>query len=77
LIGVPHFGHRDPGEMMESSSGIRVMQTFRKLPITIPNRKKKMDMMTTVELAASRPLLVLSHSLPRLSTNPFALVPHS
>jgi len=39
-IAVPHFGQREPGEIIETSSGIRVMQTFRKLPITIPNRKK-------------------------------------
>jgi hypothetical protein len=26
---------------MDISSGIRVMQTFRKLPTTMPNRKKK------------------------------------
>src|SRR5215472_3556075 len=40
LMAVPHFGQREPGEIIEISSGIRVMQTFRKLPITIPNRKK-------------------------------------
>jgi len=41
LIGVPHRGQRELGETIEIPSGIRVMQTFRKLPITIPNRKKK------------------------------------
>jgi hypothetical protein len=40
-MGVPQRGQRDPGDTMEISSGIRVMQTFRKLPTTIPNRKKK------------------------------------
>ena len=48
LIAVPHFGQRDPGEIIEMSSGIRVMQTFRKLPMTIPNRKKNMPAMATV-----------------------------
>src|SRR5256885_7604112 len=47
LMGVMHRGQRDPGETMEMSSGIRVMQTFRKLPTMIPNRKKKTVMMTT------------------------------
>jgi hypothetical protein len=37
---------------MDISSGIRVMQTFRKLPITIPNRKKKA--MTTFRLSHTR-----------------------
>jgi len=41
LIGVLHWGQRDLGETMDISSGIRVMQTLRKLPITIPNRKMK------------------------------------
>src|ERR1700687_1685563 len=41
LIGVVQFGQREPGETMDIASGIRVMQTFRKLPITMPNRKKK------------------------------------
>jgi hypothetical protein len=40
LIGVSHRGQRDPGETIDSSSGMRVMHTFKKLPITIPNRKK-------------------------------------
>jgi hypothetical protein len=47
LIGVSHLGQRDPGEIIDISSGIRVMQTFRKLPITSPKRKKKMEIMTT------------------------------
>jgi hypothetical protein len=46
LIGVLHRGHRDPGETIDTCSGMRVMHTFKKLPITIPNRKKKA--MTTV-----------------------------
>src|SRR5215467_9471826 len=55
LIAIPHFGHREPGEIIEISSGIRVMQTFRKLPITIPNRKKNIPkVMATVESATSR-----------------------
>jgi hypothetical protein len=46
LIGVEQRGHREPGETMDIPSGMRVMHTFKKLPITIPNRKKKA--MTTV-----------------------------
>jgi hypothetical protein len=53
-----------------------VMQTFRKLPITSPNRKKKMEIMTTVESASSRPLLVLSHSHLTRSINVLSRVPH-
>ncbi len=41
LIGFSHRGQRDPGETTESPAGIREMQTFRKLPMTMPNRKKK------------------------------------
>ena len=40
-IGVWHRGHREPGETMETPSGMREMQTFRKLPMTMPKRKKK------------------------------------
>jgi hypothetical protein len=28
LIGVPHLGQRDPGDTMETYSGMSVMQTF-------------------------------------------------
>ena|SRR5271167_3655095 len=34
-------GQREPGETMEIPSGMREMQTFRKLPMQMPNRKKK------------------------------------
>jgi hypothetical protein len=51
LIGVPHFGQREPGKTIDFSSGIRVMQTFRKLPMIVPKRKINMDTMTTVESA--------------------------
>ena len=84
-MGVPHFGQRDPGKMMEISSGIRVMQTFRKLPMTAPNKKKNMMAITTVsvdrltvarEVGRSQPLFLLSHSHLTLSTNHFLGVPH-
>lgn len=39
LIGEPHPGQRDPGETIDTPAGIRVMQTFRKLPIASPKRK--------------------------------------
>jgi hypothetical protein len=40
-IGVSHRGQREPGATMERSSGMRKMQTFRKLPITNPSTKMK------------------------------------
>src|SRR5260370_20350009 len=69
LIGAPHRGQRDPGVTMEISSGIRVMQTFRKLPTIIPNRKKKTAMMTTVCAATPRPLFPICHTHPPASMN--------
>ena len=41
LMGDLQRGQREPGETIDSPSGMRVMQTFRKLPITMPKRKKK------------------------------------
>lgn len=41
LMGVPQRGQREAGETMETPSGMRVIQTFKKLPMTMPNRKKK------------------------------------
>jgi hypothetical protein len=38
--GVLHFGQRDPGEMIDSSPGMRRMQTFRKLPMMAPKTKR-------------------------------------
>ena len=35
----PHSGQREPGDTIETPAGIRVMQTFKKLPINKPNRK--------------------------------------
>jgi len=43
LIAVLQRGQRDPGETMDISSGIRMMQTFRKLPTTMPNKKNEED----------------------------------
>jgi hypothetical protein len=40
-MGVRQRGQREPGETIESSSGMREMHTFKKLPITAPKRKKK------------------------------------
>src|SRR5271163_3067372 len=51
LIGVKQRGQREPGATIESPSGMREMHTFRKLPITIPKRKKKK--MTTFALCHS------------------------
>jgi len=35
-----HFGHRDPGETIDSSAGILRMQTLAKLPMIAPKRKR-------------------------------------
>ena len=40
-MGVRQRGQREPGETMETPSGMREMHTFRKLPITMPKRKKE------------------------------------
>src|SRR5262245_47501220 len=39
-MGVAHWGQRERGATMDEPSGIRVMQTLRKLRTTRPNRKK-------------------------------------
>jgi hypothetical protein len=39
FTALPQFGQREPGETIDTPAGIRVMQTFKKLPITSPNRK--------------------------------------
>src|SRR5689334_23942391 len=36
-IGLPHLGHFEPGDTIDSPSGSRAMQTLRKLPIIRPN----------------------------------------
>jgi len=35
-----HFGQRDPGETIDSSTGILRIQTLAKLPMIAPNRKR-------------------------------------
>src|SRR5258708_13543491 len=37
-IAFPHFVQLDAGSTMDLSAGIRRMQTFKKLPMTKPNR---------------------------------------
>src|SRR5271170_1153690 len=66
LMDVRQRGHRDPGATIESPSGMREMHTFRKLPTTIPKRKKKK--MTTFGLC---------HSPARASRNAAAGVSHA
>jgi len=39
-MGVWQRGQRDPGDTMDNPSGMRVMQTFKKLPTMVPRRKK-------------------------------------
>jgi len=41
MMGFLQRGQRDAGETIEIPSGIREMQTFRKLPMQMPKRKKK------------------------------------
>jgi hypothetical protein len=38
-MAEPHSGQREPGDTIETPAGIRVMQTFKKLPINKPKRK--------------------------------------
>ena len=40
-IAAPHFGHAEAGKTMDFPSGMRTMQTFKKLPMMSPNRKIK------------------------------------
>jgi hypothetical protein len=40
-MGVRQRGQRELGETMDRPSGMRVMQTFKKLPMIRPKRKKK------------------------------------
>src|SRR5882757_11537318 len=55
LIGLRQRGHREPGETMERPSGMREMQTFRKLPKMMPKRKKRNGItVSTVPQAAKR-----------------------
>jgi hypothetical protein len=69
-VGVWSWGHREAGATMEKSSGIRKMQTFRKLPITMPNRKMKA--MTKV-YAAQGLYMQCATPAPPPSTQPLAL----
>src|SRR5271167_5220886 len=65
LMGVKQRGHRDPGATIESPSGMREMHTFRKLPITIPKRKKM-----------KRTTSALCHTRPGASRNAAGVVSH-
>ena len=40
LIAVLQTGQCDAGSTIDSALGMRRMQTFKKLPTTMPNRKK-------------------------------------
>ncbi len=62
---------------MESSSGMRVMHTFKKLPITIPNNKKKTMSTGFFFGYFFKRRLLLSHTCCGASTNPGPYVPHS
>jgi hypothetical protein len=52
-MGVWHLGQRDPGNTIENFSGIRTMQTFRKLPMMLPS--KNIKTMTTPRMCHTRP----------------------
>src|SRR5882724_11264427 len=56
LIGLRQRGQREPGEMMETPSGMREMQTLRKLPMTMPKRKKKKGITVSTVPQAERRL---------------------
>ena len=55
-IGVWQRGQCDPGVTIERPSGMRAMQTFRKLPITMPKRKKKKGITRSTVPQPSQPL---------------------
>lgn len=38
-MDFPHLGHRDAGRTTDLPFGSRLIHTFKKLPITSPNRK--------------------------------------
>ena len=42
-MAEPHSGQREPGDTIETPAGIRVMQTFKKLPINKSEEKKCRD----------------------------------
>src|SRR5947207_11352189 len=77
LMSVSQRGHREPGNTMDNSSGIRMMQTFRKLPMTSPNRKAN----TTTKLCSiAARLYAQSATVIRLSQScaaPECLIPNS
>ena len=65
LMGVMQRGHREPGATIDKSSGIRAIHTFRKLPITNPNKKMK-----AITKVCARPvplLCTLPHRPPALN----------
>jgi hypothetical protein len=43
-MAAPHFGHADAGITIDFRSGIRTMQTFRKLPMISPKTNANMPM---------------------------------
>ncbi len=43
-MGAPHFGHADAGITIDFRCGMRMMQTFRKLPINSPKMNTNMPM---------------------------------
>src|SRR5712671_5728 len=67
FMGVWQRGQREPGATIDNSSGIRRMQTLRKLPISSPNTK--MNAITKVCAAPSR-CYALCHTCSMLSTQP-------
>ncbi len=68
LIGVRQRGQRELGDTTDNPSGIRAMQTFRKLPNTIPNKKK---------IAINAATLRLCHSARGVSTGTRRALPEA
>lgn len=57
FMAEPQLGQRDDGETIDTPAGIRVMQTFRKLPIKSPKRKNAAIATLHFDIALKAPQL--------------------
>jgi hypothetical protein len=63
-MAAPHSGQRDRGDTTETPAGIRVMQTFRKLPINSPKRKNTVMITLYCDIGVERPQLRRGEACP-------------
>jgi hypothetical protein len=68
-IGAPHFGHADAGITIDFRSGMRSMQTFRKLPMISPKQN------TNTPISAGGITTRICHIGGHLSSRRIAIVP--